>query len=311
MKKLLFLMSLIWVTLSSCEKEEPVVTSIDLDKSELELKVGETYDFKVSHNPPDAKAPTYEWNVSQYYPLWGGGQGVDVARIDQLGHFEATDVGETYVTVMTTDIIDPVTGERFIRRCKVIIKPIEAEGLKLDKTEITIDPKKKEILTCTISPENATNKSLYWKTSNSNVVTVSPKGDNSNQCELTATGAGEAVITVALSNNSQLSATCKVKVNAAKLEGLSLSEKEKTVIQGESFKLTPVFTPEYATNKNVKWYSSDENIATVDSNGNVKTVHFGECVIKAKSEDGGFEAECKVVVKPIPLDGIKFEENYY
>lgn len=67
MKKLLFLMSLIWVTLSSCEKEEPVVTSIDLDKSELELKVGETYDFKVSHNPPDAKAPTYEWNVSQYY----------------------------------------------------------------------------------------------------------------------------------------------------------------------------------------------------------------------------------------------------
>lgn len=304
-------MSLIWVALSSCEKEDPVVTSIALDKSELELKVGETYDFKVSHNPPDAKTPAYEWSVSRYYPLWGGGQGVDVAIIDQSGHFEAINVGETYVTVITTDIVDPITSKRFSQECKVTVKPIDAEGLKLDKTDLTLDPGKNETLTCTISPENATNKSLYWKTSNSNVVTVSPKGDNSNQCELTATGAGEAVITVALSNNSQLSATCKVKVNAAKLEGLSLSEKEKTVIQGESFKLTPVFTPEYATNKNVKWYSSDENIATVDNNGNVKTVHFGECVIKVKSEDGGFEAECKVIVKPIALEGISFKESGY
>lgn len=294
-------MPLILVALFSCEKEDPVVTSIALDKSELELKVGEIYDFKVTHNPPEAKTPTYDWSVSSG----------DIARIDQSGHFEAINVGDTYVTVVTTDIVDPVTGERFTQKCKVTVKPIEAEGIKLDKSELTLDPSKKETLTCTITPENTTNKNVYWKSSDDKVVAVQSKEGNSNQAELTATGAGEAIITVYLTNNSKMAATCKVKVNPAKVEGISFSEKEKTVMQGESFNLSLVFTPSYATNKNATYSSSDENIATVDNNGNVKTVHVGECVIKAKSEDGGFEAECKVIVKPIPLESISFEESGY
>lgn len=311
MKKLLFLMLLIIVTLSSCEKEDPIVTSITLDKATLELKVGETYDFKVTHNPPEAKAPIYKWTVSKYNPNIGGATAIDVAKIDQSGHFQALNVGETYVVVLTTDAIDPVTGDYFAQACRVTVKPVEADGITLDKSELTLDPNKKETISCTIIPENTTNKNVYWESSDTKVVTVQSKGDNSNQVELTAIGAGEATVTVHLDGNSNITAACKVKVNPAKVEGISFSEKEKTIMLGESFKLLPVFTPSYATNKNVTYSSSDENIAIVDNEGNVKTVHFGECIIKATTEDGGFEAECKVIVKPIALEGISFKESGY
>lgn len=311
MKRILWAIAMMAI-LASCSKEEdPVVTSITLDKTELELKVGDTYDFKVSHNPPQARTPLYEWEASKYYPLWGGGTGIDVATIDQSGHFSAIEAGSTLVTVTTTDISDPTTGKRFTQTCRVTIKPIEAEGVTIDKTEVALKGGESVILNAKITPENTTNAKIYWTSSNPKVVSVEKDQVFEGKAKVTALSEGEATIKASVSNNSSIFATCKISVSPTKLEGLSLNDKEKTVLQGESFQLTPIFTPEYATNKNIKWSSSDQSIATVDGKGYVKTIKFGECQIKAIAEDGGFEAVCKIIVKPLPLENIKFDKNYY
>ena len=61
-------------------------------------------------------------------------------------------------------------------------------------------------------------------------------------------------------------------------------------------KLEPVVEPENAANKKVKWSSSNEKVATVDSDGWVQGVASGDATITATTEDGGFKATCKVTV---------------
>lgn len=309
MKKILFVV-LSLVMMFACTKDEPLaVTAISIAKTELELKVGESHTFKVVHSPSEAAKPNYTWQSMAYESL-GFVDGKGGLLITQEGVITATKVGYSKVSV-SADVLDPKTGMPFTASCIVNVLPVKAENLKLDKTEIAIDFGKTCILTCSIFPDNATSKRVYWTSSNVNVVTVSSDSQDLLKGTLKGVSAGEATIKAYIEDNRDLFATCKVTVSKAKLESLSLEENEKTVMQGEVFKLKPVFTPTYVTNKNVVWSSSDKTIATVDKDGNVNTLHSGECIITAISEDGGFEATCKVVVKPISVESIQFDAFRY
>lgn len=289
------------IALVACEKkEDPAVTAISLDKTELTLKVGEKYQFKVSYMPADAKAPSqYNWSTPQHH--LGNYDGY-IAKVDQDGNIQAVHEGETEVTVELFDNFNSF-GETIKAYCKIIVEPVKAEGIKLNKNKTTIKAGKDEILTYTITPETTTNKDVVWSSSDPKIVTVS-------NGIIKTVGAGTATISVTVKNTS-IKDVCEVTVDPAKVEGLKLKESAKTIMQGESFKLTPVFTPEYATNKSIKWSSSNEKLAIVDNEGSIKTVGYGDCVIKGVSEDGGFEAICKLTVTPIPVQEIRFDNDYY
>ena len=78
--------------------------------------------------------------------------------------------------------------------------------------------------------------------------------------------------------------------------GLALNQTEATVATGDlTCTLTPIFTPSDATDKRVSWKSSDESVATV-ADGTVTLIKYGETVITATSEDGGYEATCALTV---------------
>ena len=59
------------------------------------------------------------------------------------------------------------------------------------------------------------------------------------------------------------------------LGAISVTPKELTLTVGETEKITATVSPSNATNKKVIWSSSDEAVATVDENGNVKAVAVG------------------------------------
>ena len=77
--------------------------------------------------------------------------------------------------------------------------------------------------------------------------------------------------------------------------GFALKESEAEVPATKTVTLTPVFTPEDATNKNITWTSDNEKVATVE-NGVVTGKVVGTATITAETEDGGFKASCKVKV---------------
>lgn len=303
MKNILSIVVLI-VFLFGCEKEQeaPMVTEIMLDRTELELKVGDTHQFKLSYSPSNAEYPDCTWAVSKYKPSFDVEE-YDIATIDQNGLFTANKEGVTIAFALANDLFFQNTNRPLQAVCKVTILPIEATSLTLNKTEEIMNIGETISLEAKIEPENTTHKDVKWESNNPKIVSVRNDEVFGGKAVVTALQEGEAIITAYVDS---ITATCKITVNPTKLEGISLDQTEKTVKEGESFVLTPVFTPENASNKKVIWTSSNQSIATVDQGGKVSTHSFGECIIKAISEDGGFEAICKLIVlEPTIEEAIK------
>ena len=87
-----------------------------------------------------------------------------------------------------------------------------------------------------------------------------------------------------------------VKNRPVPVTGLALDKSTASVETGDgTLTLTPIFTPETATNKNIKWESSDDSIATV-ANGIVTLIKKGVVTITATTEDGNYSASCVVTI---------------
>ncbi len=161
-------------------------------------------------------------------------------------------------------------------------------------------------LQITISPDNATNKRVTWKSSNASVVFVDKNG------EISANKAGSATITVTTEEGSK-TATCEVTVEPKIVEPnsilLNIESVELTV--GDSKLLTYVVEPTNASNKNVKWESNDASIVSVEQNGKITANKAGNATITAVSELGNKTAACSVVVEPktISVTGITLNKT--
>lgn len=92
-----------------------------------------------------------------------------------------------------------------------------------------------------------------------------------------------------------VSATVTVKAKSVPVNGIALDRETASIRTGETLTLTPIFSPETATNKNVTWSSSDKTVATVE-NGIVTPLKKGTITITVTTEDGGFSASCLVTV---------------
>ncbi len=165
-------------------------------------------------------------------------------------------------------------------------------GVSLDKTSLNLNPGKEGTLTATITPSNATNQNVTWKSSDTKVATV----DNG---LVTAVAEGTATITVTTTDGN-FQDTCTVTVTQpaeTPVTSVTLDKTSLTLDVGGSDTLAATVKPDDATNKAVKWSSSNENVATVNQNGNVKAVGAGKATITATTADGsGVSATCEVTV---------------
>ena len=91
------------------------------------------------------------------------------------------------------------------------------------------------------------------------------------------------------------SGSVTIKTRPVPVTGIALNKVTASIGTGESLTLTPIFSPETATNKNVTWSSSDKTVATVE-NGIVTPLKKGTTTITVTTEDGGFTASCFVTV---------------
>ena len=168
---------------------------------------------------------------------------------------------------------------------------VSVTGVTLNKTSTSIQVGGTETLTATVSPKDAANKKVTWKSSNAAIASVDANG------KVTGVKAGEATITVTTEDGGK-TATCKVTVSdkEIKVTGVKLNKSETSLLVGGNETLTATVLPEDATNQNVTWKSDKPEIATVDANGKVTGAAAGEATITVTTEDGGKTATCKVTV---------------
>lgn len=133
-----------------------------------------------------------------------------------------------------------------------------------------------------------------------------------------STGAGIANVKVEGIGNFQGKTSLSVNIEKQDAESVSIDKTELNLKPGDTEQLNATVFPSNATFKDVIWSSSDENVATVDENGNVQATGNGEAIITAETKDGGFTAECKVTVYTdvagitIPVSKVKliYKETY-
>lgn len=107
-----------------------------------------------------------------------------------------------------------------------------------------------------------------------------------------------------------LSAETKVTVTT-KVEQITLNKTEGVLTIGNSVTVTATVTPDNATNTTINWTSSDEKVATVDSNGKVTAVAAGNATITATSEsDGDVSADYALTVNKAAVKQNKPATNY-
>lgn len=84
-------------------------------------------------------------------------------------------------------------------------------------------------------------------------------------------------------------------VSAIPVDGVTLDKDSLIIEAGKSKTLVATVSPNDATNKNVVWTTSNENVATV-VDGVVTGVNAGNATITATTEEGGFHDECSITV---------------
>lgn len=148
---------------------------------------------------------------------------------------------------------------------------------------------------------------LYtWESSDPNIVSIKPFGPiTDNCCHINAVGGGEAIIKVTANNG--LTASYHVVVNVIELEAIGLKKTDFEMHLNETVKIETGAVPANASFfPKLVYTTSDENVATVDQNGNVNSVGLGECVIKVTSQDGKASSpDCTIKVVATNVEKIE------
>lgn len=261
------------------------VKSISLTPASLRIAPGEASSLASTINPGNAYNRTLTWSSSN----------TNVAKVNQQGKVTAVAIGAATITAKAND------GSGMKGSCAVKVA-YAATGLTLDKTSLTFaKPGMTATVTATVRPEYATDKTVLWTSSNKNVAVVNSSG------RVTAVAGGMAVITATAVGGDNLWVNCIVTVTQP-VTSLKLSSTSKTVNAGSKFTLKPTIAPANATNKALKWTSSNKSVATVSASGRVTARKAGTATITAKTSDGGKSVVCNVKVKQ-PVTGIKLSTS--
>lgn len=244
------------------------VANVKLDRNELELEIGKSDRLTATITPENATNPAVTWMSSDE----------SIVSVED-GVITGHKLGNATIVVTTED-------GNFKDVCLVkVVRLVEKVSLNTNAHTLNIDDEVQ--LVATVSPADATNKEVVWTSSSESVATVNKDG------LVTAIAAGETIITVSTVEGNK-TATCVITV-ITPVEGVELNVNEKEVELGDDFELIAKVLPEEATNKEVIWTSSDEEVATVQD-GVVSTLAPGTVVITVSTVEGNFKATCTIEV---------------
>ncbi len=245
------------------------VSGVALDIESKEMYVGENYRMTYLVTPSDASTPEVIWTTTNS----------SVVQVDATGMLTAKGVGQAEIIIKTVD-------GSYMDLCTIVVKQ-KPTNVKLSITNLTMNAGEYFYLDAVLTPANSTKEGLVWECVDTNIATVSSTG------RVTAKAAGQTIIMVKTENGA--TAYCKLTVLEA-VTGLELTPEKVVIDVGEKVTLTPSFFPETASNTNVYWTSSDEDIVSVDKDGEITGKQGGMAVIQCQTDDGGYNAVCIVTV---------------
>ena len=247
-----------------------------LNKKSAQIYVGESVTLKVKNQGKNAVV----WSSSK----------PSVAKVDINGKVAGLKKG--------TATIKAQIGKKTLK-CTVSVKVRKIKTVKISKTKATLYVGKTLKLKTVVTPKNASIKSMTWKSSNKSIATVSKKG------VVTPLKPGKVTISATTKDGTKKTVKCKVTVKKpagfVAVQDVFVDGDETVYIGGQTTMIASA-VPLNATNRKVKWTSSNSAVATVTQSGVVKGIKKGSATIKATATDGSGEYDwitVKVVKDPL------------
>lgn len=246
--------------------EGPIINVIDKQTDTL----------RIIHKPGYLDKPTCFWTSSDW----------TVVSIDRYsGVFRAMSVGECTITA-TTKITIGTKVEELTAECVINVQSIEVENIEFDIHEKEIELFEEFVLTPTITPNDASDKSIVWSSSDSTIATVNKKGlvkgNKIGVCHIYATTQNNKV------------AECKVIVKPASVKSIELEATEIKIGVGGEKKINFTITPTYAEIRNLKWEIDNETIASISDSGIVTCKSIGKTKARVIVNEK-LSAECSII----------------
>ncbi len=215
----------------------------------------------------------------------------DTVSVDASGLVTAKQPGTGVITVTAA------SGVKATCHYTILSEPVAVTGITLNKESTVIETGSSERIFTTFTPVNATNRTLTWTSTNSGIASVDSTG------LVRGITAGTATIKAASTDGGFIaSCICTVTASAVKVTGVTLNTTALIITAGYTEQLSAVIKPvdvsgkSTATNQGITWKSSDLNVASVDSSGQVIAINAGSATITATTADGGFTASSTCMV---------------
>lgn len=207
-----------------------------------------------------------------------------VATVDETGTVTAVAAGEAEITAAVKD-----TEMQDV--CVITVK-VSAKELKVpDTLEVKLNDTDETAIEAKCEPEDASNISFDFASSDEEVATVDKDG------KVKVLKAGECDITTTLMQDGEKVTEKTTHVKAFyEVESITLDSNEGKLTVGNSHTIKATIAPEeVAAETTIEWSSSNEKVATVDSNGKVTAISSGNATITATA--GEESANYEVTVK--------------
>lgn len=256
--------------------------SIAFESKATYINVGGTKQMEIIYKPDENVNKDVTFKSSD----------TSIFTVDNKGVIKGVAVGQAVLSCESKEL-----GQAGVITCMVTVtaSEIPAKDFSVTPAAETIYIGATLQLTKKFNPENATNQTVTWSSSDTSIATVNTTGT------VKAVKEGKATISAVYTDtkdNKPLIRTSTITVEAAPIPVTSFDINPDTsnIIVGDKFTITPVFKPNDATNKNVEYQSLDEGVIKVSDKGEVTGVGAGDAIIQCQAEDGGFIATCFVHV---------------
>ena len=267
--------------------ERPVgVTSLVLDKSAITLTFGNSAMLIAILLPANATNKNVIWTSSDE----------TLAKVEG-GRVTAQQKAGTVMITATSEDNPSISATCTV---KIVSQLIPVTGLTVTPNVLDIYMGEQKQLTATVSPSNATDPSVVWSVQQGDVVSVDQNG------VVTPLKVGSTRIIVTTNDGGYqrfVQVTVKKKDENVEVTSISLNKTSATLQVGETLQLTATVSPADATDKVVKWSSSNPSIVTV-TNGKVTAMGVGTATITAKTSNG-LSATCRIVVEYVPSGSLE------
>ena len=192
-------------------------------------------------------------------------------------------------------------GTGLIKAPKVIADYQAVDGVALPPT-IEVLHRRTVKPTPSIQPTNATDQRVAWTVSNTAIAAIR----TNNVIEGKALGTTSITVTTL---DGAFTATADLHVVPLRVESITVSPAQASIIKGHEQQLTAEIHPADATTTDLSWHSTDPTIATVSTTGKVVAHEIGSTAIIATSADGGYSDTSYVSVEQ-PVAGVQIEPEH-